>query len=234
MVSIKIFADGADIDEMVAAYQEGVVSGFTTNPSLMKKAGVTDYVQFAREVVTAIPDLPISFEVFGDDFDTMRQEAHRIASFGSNVYVKIPISNTAGDSSVPLIRELSSDGLSLNVTAITLEEQVEQTVDVFAGGVPNIVSVFAGRVADTGRDPLPLMRESARICHAKDGVELLWASSREVFNVFQAEEAGADIITCTPAILAKLGMIGMELSQLSLDTVRGFNDDIAALGFAIL
>ena len=234
MPDVKIYADGAVIEEMLAAYRSGNVQGFTTNPSLMKKAGVTDYVGFAQQVVEAIPDLPVSFEVFGDDFDTMRKEAVTIAAFGSNVYVKIPITNTAGDSSAPLISELSAQGIQLNVTAITTVEQVHATVDAFTAGTANIVSVFAGRVADTGRDPMPLMTESAQICHSKAGAELLWASSREPYNIVQAADAGADIITCTPAILAKLSMFGMDLGELSLETVRGFARDIQSLGYSIL
>jgi len=231
---VKIYADGADIDKMKRIYQEGVVKGFTTNPSLMKKAGVTDYNAFAKAVVKAIPDLSISFEVFADDFATMEKEAEKIAAFGSNVFVKIPITNTKGESSVPLIEKLAAQKVKVNVTALFTVEQVQAAVAVLKAGVPAIVSVFAGRVADTGVDPMPLMKESARLCHQKEGVELLWASSRELFNIMQAELAGADIITCTPEIIAKIPMIGMDLNQLSLETVQTFNKDIKALGFAIL
>ncbi|AOA03670.1 MAG: transaldolase [Carnobacterium sp.] len=233
-LTIKIYADGAEIDKMVEAYQSGKITGFTTNPSLMKKAGITSYTEFAEKAVAAIPDLPISFEVFADDFVTMEQEAEKIASFGKNVYVKIPISTTNGESSIPLIKKLSEKGLSLNVTAILTIEQVTETVAAFKEGTENIVSVFAGRAADTGVDPMPLMRKAAEICHSKQGTELLWASSREVLNIFQAQEAKADIITCTPEILAKLPMIGMDLKELSLDTVKLFNRDIRALGYSIL
>lgn len=233
-MTIKIYADGAVLDEMLAAYRDGSVAGFTTNPTLMKRAGVTDYVDFAREVTAAIPDLPVSFEVFGDDAEQMRREAHRLAEFGKNVYVKIPILNTRGESSIPLIRELSAEGISLNITAIMLEEQVSETVEALTAGVPSIVSVFAGRIADTGRDPMPLMRRSAELCHAKEGVELLWASTREALNIAQAEEAGADIITVTPSIIAKAALSGMDLAELSLETVRGFAADSRELGFSIV
>lgn len=233
-MKIKIYADGAEIEAMKKAYQSGVVKGFTTNPSLMKKAGVKDYNQFAKEAVAAIPDLSISFEVFADDFATMEQEAKKIASFGPNVFVKIPITNTKGESSVPLIQKLSEEGVNLNVTAILTLEQVEETVQVLNPKAKSIVSVFAGRVADTGVDPMELMKQSAEICHRKEGVELLWASSREVLNIMQAEEAGADIITCTTAILDKLPMLGMDLKELSLDTVKMFQRDIQSLGFHIL
>ncbi|RYM05759.1 transaldolase [Sporolactobacillus sp. THM7-7] len=234
-LNVKIYADGAVLDDMLDAYHAGFVSGFTTNPSLMKKAGITDYVGFAKEVLEKIPDLPISFEVFADDFDTMEKEARKIHSLGKNVYVKIPIQNTKGESAIPLISKLSEDGINLNVTAILTVPQVEQTVHAFAPGTDNIVSVFAGRIADTGRDPLPYMQRSVALCDTRPEANLLWASSREVINVFQAEQLGVDIITCTPAIISKLkGNIGKPLDTVSLDTVKGFNKDIKALGFSIL
>ncbi len=234
MANVKIYADGADITKMKEIYQGGVVKGFTTNPSLMKKAGVTDYVAFAKEAVAAIPDMSISFEVFADDFETMEKEAAKIASFGENVFVKIPITNTKGESSIPLIKKLAEQNVKVNVTAIFTIEQVKETVDALKAGVPSIVSVFAGRIADTGVDPMPMMKESAKLCHAKDGVELLWASSRELINVMQSEECGADIITCTPAIIGKLPLVGKDLIEMSLDTVKTFNKDIKDLGFSIL
>ena len=233
-LTIKVYADGAEIDKMVAAYETGKITGFTTNPSLMKKAGITSYTDFAKAALEKITDLPISFEVFADDFETMEKEAEKIARFGKNVYVKIPITNTKGESAVPLIKKLSEKGLSLNVTAILTIQQVEETVAAFKEGTTNIVSVFAGRAADTGVDPMPLMQASAKECHTKPGTELLWASSREVLNIFQAQEAGADIITCTPEIINKMSMIGMDLNELSLDTVRMFNRDIKTLGYSIL
>lgn len=233
-LNIKIYADGADIESMKESYKAGVVSGFTTNPTLMKKAGVTNYVNFAENAIKAIPDMSISFEVFGDDFETMEKEANKIAQFGENVFVKIPITNTKGESSVPLIEKLSKKGVNLNVTAILTIEQVEETVAVLDENSKTIVSVFAGRVADTGVDPTKLMEESAKICHAKSNVELLWASSREVLNIIQAQECGADIITVSPDLLAKLHMLGMDHEELSLETVKMFNRDIRELGFHII
>lgn len=233
-LSIDIYSDGADIGKMKESYESGKVSGFTTNPSLMKKAGISSYTEFAQEVVTEFPDVPISFEVFGDDFEVMREEALKISKYGNNVFVKIPITNTKGESSIPLIQELSKEGLSLNVTAILTIDQVKETVDAFAEGTTNIVSVFAGRIADTGVDPIPTMKESVKICRKKAGTNLLWASSREVLNIFQAEEVGADIITCTPDLIAKLKNVGKDLEELSLDTVKMFNTDIKSLGYSIL
>jgi len=233
-LKIKLFADGAVLEEMISAYKEGVVKGFTTNPSLMKKAGITDYVSFAKEVITHIPDLPISFEVFTDNFDQMIREAEEIASWGDNVYVKIPITNSYGELSIPLIKDLSKKAVKLNVTAILTLEQVQQVVDAFEPGTHNIVSVFAGRIADTGIDPIPTMKKAAEICHQKPNTELLWASSRELLNIFQAEECNCDIITCTPDILRKLSNVGKDLTQLSLETVQMFSKDSKDLGFSIL
>ncbi|HCZ46377.1 transaldolase [Brochothrix thermosphacta] len=231
---IKVFADGAELDKMVASYKAGEVSGFTTNPSLMKKAGITDYNEFAKAAVTAIPDMPLSFEVFADDFETMEKEARKIATFGDNVFVKIPITNTKGESSIPLIKKLSSEGVSLNVTALLTLEQVQDTVDALTPGTNNIVSVFAGRVADTGVDPTELMVKSLEMCKQKPGAELLWASTRELINIIQAKDIGVDIITVPPAIIGKIKDIGKDLNQVSLDTVIGFNNDIKALGYSIL
>lgn len=231
---IKVFADGAELDKMVASYKAGEVSGFTTNPSLMKKAGITDYNEFAKAAVTAIPDMPLSFEVFADDFETMEKEARKIATFGDNVFVKIPITNTKGESSISLIKKLSSEGVSLNVTALLTLEQVQDTVDALTPGTNNIVSVFAGRVADTGVDPTELMVKSLEICKQKPGAELLWASTRELINIIQAKDIGVDIITVPPAIIGKIKDIGKDLNQVSLDTVIGFNNDIKALGYSIL
>lgn len=232
--TIDIYSDGAVISDMLKMKEQGLVTGFTTNPSLMKQAGISDYMAFAEEALAKVEGLPISFEVFADDFDTMEQEALKLASLGDNVYVKIPICNTLGESSVPVIRRLSEQGLKLNVTAIMTIQQVEDTVEAFAEGTTNIVSVFAGRVADTGVDPEPLMAQALQICRKKEGTHLLWASSREVFNIVQAQQLGVDIITVTPALLDKLSMYQMDLNQLSLDTVKMFNRDIQALGFSIL
>lgn len=233
-LNIKIYADGADIKSMKESYKEEQVAGFTTNPTLMKKAGITNYVKFAEKALKEIPDQSISFEVFGDDFETMEKEALKIASFGENVFVKIPITNTLGESSIPLIRKLSDQGINLNVTAILTLNQVRETVDALNENAKSIVSVFAGRVADTGTNPIPLMEQSAKICHTKKNVELLWASSREVLNIIQAQEAGADIITCSPDLLSKLHMLGTDHKELSLETVKMFNRDIKELGFHIL
>ena len=233
-LKIKIFADGADINGMKEEYSKGYVTGFTTNPTLMKKAGVKDYVPFAKEVVTAISDLPLSLEVFADDFDTMEKEAMVISALGDNVYVKIPITNSKGESSIPLIKKLSAAGLKLNVTAIMTIEQVKETVAAFADGTQNVVSVFAGRVMDTGVDAVPLMKEVAAICKTKPGTESLWASCREVYNIIQADECGVDIITVTNAILGKLPMLGKDLTELSLETVQMFVNDGKSLGFSII
>lgn len=233
-LTVTLYADGADIEGMKEEYRKGYVKGFTTNPTLMKKAGVTDYVVFAGEVVKEIPDLPLSFEVFADDFDTMEKEAKVIAALGNNVYVKIPITNAKGESSIPLIRRLSEAGLKLNVTAILTLEQVKAAVDAFAPGTRNIVSVFAGRIMDTGVDAVPIMKKTAEICRTKPGTLSLWASCREVYNIIQANECGTDIITVTNNLLAKLPNLGKDLAQLSLETVQMFSNDSKALGFSIL
>ncbi|MBO0452015.1 transaldolase [Candidatus Enterococcus murrayae] len=231
---IDIYSDGAVIEDMLKMKASGIVTGFTTNPSLMKQAGITNYVAFAKEVLDKVEGMPISFEVFADDFDTMEKEALKLASLGENVYVKIPITNTKGESSTELIRKLSEKGLRLNITAIMTLKQVSDTVEALSEGTENIVSVFAGRVADTGVDPLPLMEDSLKVCHKKAGTKLLWASSREAYNIIQAEKIGVDIITATPAILSKLSMYHMDLNELSLETVKMFNRDIQTLGFTIL
>ncbi|MFD2728949.1 transaldolase [Enterococcus camelliae] len=232
--NVELYSDGAVIEEMIKMKEKGIVSGITTNPTLMKKAGITDYVAFAKEVLDNIVDLPISFEVFGDDFDTMEKEAIKIASLGKNVFVKIPITNTKGESSAPLIKKLSSKGIKLNITAIMTENQVVDTVNALSSGVDSIVSVFAGRIADTGIDPEPLMEKAVKICHEKAGVKLLWASTREVFNIIQADQLGVDIITVQPSILNKLDMYHMDLNELSIETVKMFNNDVKDLGFTIL
>ena len=231
---ITLYADGADIEGMKEEYQKGYVKGFTTNPTLMKKAGVTDYVTFAKEAVSQIPDLPLSFEVFADDIDTMEKEAKVIAALGDNVNVKIPITNSRGESSIPLIAKLSQAGLKLNVTAILTLDQVRRTVDAFCPGTQNIVSVFAGRIMDTGVDAVPIMQEAAKICRTKPGTLSLWASCREVYNIIQADACGTDIITVTNNLLAKLPNLGKDLAQFSLETVQMFASDSRALGFSIL
>ncbi|MBJ8325836.1 transaldolase [Streptococcus pacificus] len=232
--SVKIYSDGAVLEDMVADLNSGLVTGFTTNPSLMKKAGVTDYLTFAKDVLEAITQYPVSFEVFADDLETMKREAKKIASFGDNVYVKIPITNSKGDSTIPIIKDLSAEGIKVNVTAIFTTSQVERVVEVLSDKTPSIVSVFAGRVADTGVDPEPLMASAKAICQTKEAVELLWASPREVFNIYQADKLGVDIITCTPGIIKKLSLKGKDLEQYSLETVQTFLSDSTSLGFSIL
>ncbi|HJQ39888.1 MAG TPA: transaldolase [Thermoanaerobaculia bacterium] len=230
---IALYADGADVREMAAARAHGLVQGFTTNPTLMRKSGISDYESFAREALDATSGLPISFEVFADDFDEMERQAKLIATWGEAVFVKIPITNTKGESSIPLIARLSAAGVKLNITAILTLDQVRDVVDALDANVPAIVSVFAGRIADTGRDPVPLMRAAAAIVSAKPKAQLLWASPRELLNVMQAEEAGCHIITVTGDILKKLAMVGKSLDELSLDTVKMFYNDAAAAGFRL-
>ncbi|MDU4968922.1 MAG: transaldolase, partial [Staphylococcus epidermidis] len=218
-LNVKVFADGADIEEMKSAYKNQLVDGFTTNPSLMAKAGVTDYKAFAEEAVSEIPDASISFEVFADDLPTMEKEAEILKQYGDNVFVKIPIVTTTGESTLPLIKSLSSKQVRLNVTAVYTIEQVKAITDVVTEGVPTYVSVFAGRIADTGIDPLPLMKESVKVTHSKEGVQLLWASCREVYNVIQADEIGADIITCPADVVKKVNNnLGRDTGELSVDT----------------
>ena len=231
---LKIFLDGADLTAMTAARAGGRVSGFTTNPSLMRKAGITDYKAFALKAIAAIPDMPISFEVFSDDFGTMEREAREIASWGGDTFVKIPVTNTKGDSTAPLIRKLSREDFSLNITAILTLDQVRTVAGVLDPAARSIVSVFAGRIADTGVDPMPIMAESARLLARLPKAELLWASSREFLNVVQAEQCGCHIITATPDIIAKLPSRGKDLAQYSLETVKTFHQDALASGFKIV
>lgn len=234
-LNVKVFADGADIEEMKSAYKNQLVDGFTTNPSLMAKAGVTDYKAFADEVVSEIPDASISFEVFADDLPTMEKEAEILKQYGDNVFVKIPIVTTTGESTLPLIKRLSSKQVRLNVTAVYTIEQVKAITDAVTEGVPTYVSVFAGRIADTGVDPLPLMKESVKVTHSKEGVQLLWASCREVYNVIQSDEIGADIITCPADVVKKVNNnLGRDIGELSVDTVKGFAKDIQSSGLSIL
>jgi transaldolase len=231
---IKIFADGASLPSMLESARDPRIAGFTTNPTLMRKAGITDYRAFAKEVLAAISDRPISFEVFADEFAEMRRQAAEIATWGANVYVKIPITNTRREPATALIRELASSGVKLNVTAICTLEQVRDTAQALKGGAPSVVSVFAGRIADTGRDPMPLMKEALGICRAADkGIELLWASPRELLNIVQAADVGSDIITVTPDLLKKLELVGKDLGEFSLDTVQMFYKDAQAAGFKL-
>ena len=231
---IAIYADGADVRDMVAARDAGVVKGFTTNPTLMRKSGITDYAAFAKSAIAAIPDLPISFEVVSDDFASMEAEARVIASWGGDTYVKIPITNTKGESAVPLIRKLSAEGFSLNVTAMMTLAQVKDVAAAVSPTSRTIVSVFAGRVADAGVDPVPLMRDCKAALAGLPKAELLWASPREVLNLVQAEEIGCEIITITSDILAKVPTIGKDLDQFSLETVKMFYNDAKAAGFKLI
>lgn len=230
---IRIYSDGADVRDMAAARDAGTVKGFTTNPTLMRKSGVSDYEAFAKEALAATGGMPISFEVFADEFDEMERQARLISTWGEAVYVKIPITNTMGVSSVPLIRRLSAAGVKLNITAILTLDQVRAVTEALDPNTPAIVSVFAGRIADTGRDPLPLMREALEILRAKPKAELLWASPRELLNIIQADEMGCHIITVTPDILKKLAMVGKPLDELSLDTVKMFFNDASAAGYRL-
>ncbi|SQF66172.1 translaldolase [Streptococcus dysgalactiae subsp. equisimilis] len=233
-LNVKVFSDGAVLETMLKDLQTGLVTGFTTNPSLMKKAGISSYIGFAKEVLAKITDYPVSFEVFADDLASMEKEAEKIASLGDNVYVKIPVTTSTGESTCPLIQKLSAKGIKLNVTAIFTIEQTQAVVDHLTAGVPAIVSVFAGRIADTGVDPMPIMEEALRICRQKEGVELLWASPRETYNIYQADQLGVDIITCTSDLIAKLPLQGKDLEDYSLETVQMFLKDSTSLGFKIL
>lgn len=233
-LNVKVFSDGAVLETMLKDLQTGLVTGFTTNPSLMKKAGISSYIGFAKEVLAKITDYPVSFEVFADDLASMEKEAEKIASLGDNVYVKIPVTTSTGESTCPVIQKLSAKGIKLNVTAIFTIEQTQAVVDHLTAGVPAIVSVFAGRIADTGVDPMPIMEESLRICRQKEEVELLWASPRETYNIYQADQLGVDIITCTTDLIAKLPLQGKDLEDYSLETVQMFLKDSTSLGFKIL
>jgi transaldolase len=232
-LKIKIYADGAEKASMLALAQEPFVKGLTTNPTLMRKAGVSDYVGFAKEILAAITKKPISFEVFSDDFADMERQAREIASWGKNVYVKIPITNTQGKSAIPLVKKLSEDGIKLNVTAILTMEQIKQTIGALSAKTPAIVSVFAGRIADTGIDPRPVMKEAKRLMKKKKNIELLWASSRELYNIYDAEAVGTDIITVTPDILKKLRLVGYDNKKLSLETVQMFYEDGVKAGYTL-
>jgi transaldolase len=232
-LKIKIFADGANLDAMLALYGKPYIQGFTTNPTLMNKAGIQDYEAFAKEVLQHITDRPISFEVFSDEFDEMERQARKIQSWGENVYIKIPVTNTRGEPSYDLIQRLSAGGAKLNVTAIFTLEQVQAVADVLRGGAPSYVSVFAGRIADTGVDPIPHMQQCLEILKDVPTAELLWASPRELLNIVQADSIGCHIITATPDILKKLANLGKDLGEFSLETVTMFYNDAQAAGFTL-
>jgi transaldolase len=232
-LKVKLFADGADLAGMKEMAANPLIKGFTTNPTLMRKAGITDYKAFARDVLKVIPDRPVSFEVFADDFSEMEVQAFEIASWGQNVNVKIPVTNTKGTFAGPLIERLSKAGVKVNVTALLTLDQVKAVTERLDPKTPAIISVFAGRIADTGRDPVPVMRESVQVMRAKPKAELIWASPRELLNVFQANEVGCHIITATNDILKKLSLVGKDLDKYSLETVEMFHKDATAAGFKI-
>ena len=233
LLKVKIFADGADLDGIRAMYAKPWIKGFTTNPTLMRKAGVADYKSFASEVLREVPDRPVSFEVFADEFDEMESQALEIASWGPNVNVKIPVTNTKRQFAGPLIRRLSEAGVQLNVTAVMTLEQVKAVTEALSVDTPAIISVFAGRIADTGVDPMPVMREAIRIMETKPKAELIWASPRELLNIIQANEVGCHIITATNDILNKLSLLGKDHAAYSLDTVEMFYRDASAAGYTI-
>jgi transaldolase len=232
-LGVRIFADGADLTEIEALYANPLVEGFTTNPTLMRNAGVANYEMFARKLLSAVPDRPISFEVFADDFNEMDWQARLIASWAGNVYVKIPVTNTKGESSAPLIKSLSASGIQVNVTALFTLDQVETITESLSPATPAAISVFAGRIADTGVNPIPIMRESVAIMKARPKSELIWASPRELLNIFQAEEVGCHIITATPDLIKKLLLVGKDLSAYSLETVAMFHRDARAAGYEL-
>ena len=232
-LKVAIFADGAEKAGMLEMYGKPYIKGFTTNPTLMRKAGISDYEGFARDILQEIPDRPISFEVFADDFPEMARQARKIATWGKNIRVKIPITNARRESAVPLCEQLTREGVPLNVTAVFTLEQVRAVVDAVKGGAPTYISVFAGRIADTGVDPVPLMAEAVRCLTAAPNTELIWASPRELLNIFQADAIGCHIITVTNDILQKLSLVGRDLSEYSLDTVKMFYNDGMAAGFAL-
>jgi transaldolase len=233
-LTIQLYADGADKAGILDLYAKPYIKGLTTNPSLMKKAGIKDYEEFAKDILKTVVNKPISLEVFTDDFADMKRQAQKITAFAPNVYTKIPITNNRGESSLPLIKELGAQGVKLNVTALMTEKQVAQVAEALNPKVPSVVSVFAGRIADTGVDPIPLMTKCVGLLKGHDKAELLWASTREVLNIFQAQDCGCAIITVPHDILAKAAkMLGMDLDELSLDTVKTFSKDAAELGYKL-
>jgi transaldolase len=232
-ISTKIFADGADLDGILALAEDPAIAGFTTNPTLMWKAGLTDYSDFAQRLLERITDHPISFEVFADDADEMRRQARLIASWGDNVYVKIPITTTSGESMAALVRELSEDGVQVNITAMFTTAQVELITAAVKDGAPSYLSVFAGRIADAGVDPVPIMANAVQVMKAAPQSELIWASPREILNVVQADQVGCHIITVTHDLLKKLPLLGHDLDQYSLETVQMFHRDAISAGFTL-
>jgi transaldolase len=232
-LKIKLFADGADKGAMLAMYANPAIQGFTTNPTLMRKAGIRNYEEFARDILQDIPDRPISLEVFADEFDDMERQARAISTWGENVYVKLPVTNTRREPALDLICRLTHAGIKLNITALLTLAQVRDVTRALAGGAPACVSVFAGRIADTGRDPVPLMAAAVEMISVEPQLELIWASPRELLNVMQADAVGCHIITATPDILKKLNLVGKDLSDYSLETVNMFYEDAQASGFVL-
>ncbi len=232
-LKVKLFSEGADKAAMLALYRNPLIRGFTTNPTLMRKAGIADYEAFARDILAEIRDRPVSLEVFADEFGEMERQARLIASWGPNVYVKIPVTNTRREPVWESIHRLSHAGIRLNITAILTLDQVCQVAAALAGGAPSNVSVFAGRIADTGRDPVPLMAKAVEIVSAHPGMELIWASPRELLNIFQADSIGCHIITATSDVLQKLALVGKDLDEYSLETVKMFHSDAVKSGFKV-
>lgn len=232
-LKVKIFADGADLDGILELYRNPHIKGFTTNPTLMRKSGISNYEKFSCQVLEHIKDRPISFEVFSDEFDEMERQARKIASWGKNVYVKIPVTNTRRDSSTELVHRLASEGIQLNVTALMTPRQVSAVSKALGNNAPSYISVFAGRIADTGRDPIPLMKEAVQIISLYATQELIWASPRELLNIYHADEIGCHIITVTHDILKKLSLIDKDLDEFSLDTVKMFYADAQKAGFRL-
>ncbi len=232
-LKVKIFADGADKASMLEMYRNPLIKGFTTNPTLMRKAGVTDYTAFACDVLKTITDRPISFEVFSDEFDEMERQAHLISGWGPNVHVKIPITNTRGESALDLVRRLARAGIKMNVTAMLTLDQICGARDALAGGPPSFVSLFAGRVADTGVDPVPYMAQAVDLLRGHPHLQLIWSSPRELLNIFQADEIGCHVITVTNDLLKKLDLVGRDLTEFSLDTVKMFRNDAIKAGYVL-
>jgi transaldolase len=232
-VKIKIFADGADLAGIRALRQNPLVKGFTTNPTLMKQSGITDYLGFSKEIVEVIDGLPISLEVFSDDFVEMNRQALKLASLGPNVYVKIPITNTKGDSSAALVKNLAADGVQINVTAMFTIGQVEQTIEALEGGPNSYISIFAGRIADAGIDPIPTMEKALELMRSHPQIDLIWASPREILNVVQGDQIGCHVITVTHDLIKKLTSLGKDLEQFSIETVQMFANDAVQAGFSL-
>ena len=232
-LKVKIFADGADLDGILELSTNPLIKGFTTNPTLMRKSGITDYEGFAHQVLEHITDRPISFEVFSDDFNKMERQARKISTWGKNVFVKIPITNTSQKSSADVVRHLALDGIQLNITALMTPDQVRVISPVLGNYIPSFISIFAGRIADTGREPAPLMKEAVEIMSQFPNQELIWASPRELLNIYHADEVGCHVITVSHDILKKLTLLGKDLAEISLDTVKMFHHDAKTAGFEL-